>query len=86
MTRMARPFDGHVHVGAWRLPDFAGRRTDPADLLALYQRWAYAGALVFTTDSGDNRWLLDALPRRSGELELRHAYWVAPEVPGNLAF
>ncbi len=82
---MTRPFDGHVHVGAWRLPDFAGHASDPSDLLNIYRRWAYAGALVFSTDVADNRAILETIPRRSGELEFRHAFWVAPDLPGNLS-
>jgi len=82
---MVRPFDGHVHVGAWRLPDFAGHASDPAELVFLYQRWAYAGALVFSTDAGDNTGLLAAIPRRVGELSFRHAFWVAPDLPDNLS-
>jgi len=81
---MIRPFDGHVHVGAWRLPDFDGHASEPADLLNIYRRWAYAGALVFSTDAADNPWLLDAVPRVAGELVFRHAFWVAPDRPENL--
>lgn len=80
---MTRPFDGHVHVGAWRLPDFAGHASDPADLLFIYRRWAYAGALVFSTDAADNVGLLEVIPRSDGELVFRHAYWVAPEREAN---
>lgn len=82
---MVRPFDGHVHVGAWRVPDFAGLSTDAADLVTLYGRWAWSGALVFSTDAADNRGLLDAVPATAGELDFRHAFWVAPEQPDNLA-
>ncbi len=81
---MARPFDGHVHIGAWRLPDFAGHSSDAADLFSIYRRWAYAGALVFSTDAADNRGLLEAVPRQVGELVFRHAFWVAPDLPDNL--
>ncbi|MFH1533123.1 MAG: amidohydrolase family protein [Pseudomonadota bacterium] len=82
---MVRPFDGHVHVGAWRLPDFAGHASDPSDLLWIYRRWAYAGALVFSTDAADNHGLLEAIPRQVGELSFRHAFWVAPDLPDNLS-
>lgn len=82
---MTRPFDGHVHIGAWQLPDFSGHASDAADLLFIYRRYAYAGALVFSTDAADNRGLLEAVPRQVGELAFRHAFWVAPELPGNLS-
>ena len=81
---MNRPFDGHVHVGAWRLPEFAGHASEPADLVPIYRRWAYAGALVFSTDAADNRALLEGVPRRVGELVFRHGFWVAPDLRGNL--
>ena len=82
---MTRPFDGHVHIGAWRLPDFAGHASDAGDLLFIYRRFAYAGALVFSTDAAENRGLLDAVPRTVGELVFRHAFWVAPDLPDNLS-
>jgi predicted TIM-barrel fold metal-dependent hydrolase len=83
---MPRPLDAHVHVGHWKLPDFGGHGSTVEELVALYQRYDWGGALVFPTDEADNRWLLEAVPLTAGSLALRRAFWVDPRSPSELEF
>ncbi len=83
---MPKPLDAHVHVGQWRLPDFGGHGSTVEQLVQLYQRWGWGGALVFPTDEANNRWLLEAVPDHAGDLVLRRAFWVDPRDPSELEF
>lgn len=81
-TRIA---DGHVHVGGWAVEGFGGRATTLADAVQLYRELGFAGALVMTTDRGDNEGLLAELrqhhARDEGPPVLRFAWWVDPAAP-----
>ncbi len=75
-----RVFDGHVHVGRWRTPDFSGRATGVADAARLYGALGYFGALVMPTDTADNAGLLKALA--DADFPFRFCAWVDPEDTG----
>ena len=79
-----RPIDAHVHVGKWNLPDFTGHGSTFLETTRTYQRWNWAGAVVFTTDSGDNAHLLEACRSFSGSALFRCGFW-ADTTPDNLA-
>jgi hypothetical protein len=72
--------DGHVHVGAWRTPDFSGRATTLAEAGRLYAGLGYTGALVMPTDVGDNVGLLAAVA--GAAFPFRFCAWVDPDAPG----
>jgi len=81
-----RPLDGHVHIGAWGIPDFQGHASTLQEAVNLYRRWNWGGALVFPTDSAENLALLDQLDSvASGPLTLRAAWWVNPDDPHDLS-
>ena len=82
--RPVNVIDGHAHVGGWREPGFAGRATTLADADAVYRRCGFAGALVTTTDRGDNATLRRAIEEHAGALRFRLAYWVDPAVEDDL--
>lgn len=82
-----RVVDGHVHVGGWVVEGFAGRQTALADAVSLFRRLGFDGALVTTTDRGDNDALRGALRAQAAAdaggsaLALRLAWWVDPGSP-----
>lgn len=80
-----KAFDAHVHVGRWRIPEFANHASSVEELKAVYGRWSWHGALVCSTDEGDNRWILENVPDRDGDLVFRRAFWVEPAKPAGLS-
>jgi len=77
-------FDAHVHVGAWRTPDFAGRASGLAEVRTVLSAAGVTGALVMPTDDGDNDGLmaaLDAVPAGARGPELLAAAWIDPHRP-----
>ena len=75
---MIGPFDMHCHVGDWETPDFCGRSTGFDDLVRLYEKLNFSGALITTTDRAENRKLADQIAAYDGPLELKFAFWVLP--------
>lgn len=69
----------HCHVGTWHTPDFCGRETGLKDLISLYERLGFSGALITTTDLADNKGLLEEMAEYSGGLNLQFAFWVTPD-------
>jgi len=79
-------FDGHVHVGTWRTPDFLGHGSTVSETAAILRRAGIREALVMPTDRGDNDETLRAI-REEGDPGWRFAAWVNPEdqdLPGFL--
>jgi predicted TIM-barrel fold metal-dependent hydrolase len=77
-------FDAHVHVGAWRTPDFAGHASGLDDVRRVLAESGITGALVMPTDDGDNPGLLGALEASHGTEagpELLMAAWCDPHRP-----
>jgi len=74
-----QPFDMHCHVGKWLTPDFCGRQTTLADLIAMYEGLGFTGALVTTTDMADNQALITEINARESSLMLKFAFWVLPD-------
>lgn len=79
-----RPIDAHVHIGHWRLPDFAGRELTLAQANQVYIRWNWAGAIVFPTDEGNNEELLAEAATCCGPVTYRVGFWADFTAEGNL--
>lgn len=87
-TTRVHPFDMHCHVGSWQTPDFCSRQTELKDLVTLYERLGFSGALITTTDMAKNRALSRGIRAYSGKLDLRFAFWATPDnldMAGSLA-
>lgn len=81
MDEVFARFDAHVHVGAWRTPDFAGHASMLADVRRVLAEAGITGALVMPTDDGDNHGLrasLDASRNAGDGPELLMAAWIDP--------
>jgi len=79
-------FDGHVHLGTWKTPDFLGHGMPARKTAEVLRRAGIREALVMPTDSGDNEGTLRAI-REEGEPGWRFAAWVDPgnpDLPGFL--
>ncbi len=79
-----RPFDAHVHIGHWTLPDFAGQGSTFDQAVQIYHRWSYSGFLAFPTDAEDGGALLQKAASYRGPLDIRVGFWARPEDATNL--
>lgn len=74
-------FDGHVHLGFWKTPDFLGHGLSVRQTAEALRRAGVREALVMPTDRADNEETLRAI-RQYGDPGWRFAAWVDPEDPG----
>jgi predicted TIM-barrel fold metal-dependent hydrolase len=84
-----RAIDGHVHVGAWKTPDFAGHQNTLEDAVRVYRDANFAGALVMGTDAANNQSLLAAIEAHNAcdsSLIFRFMAWVDPRTPDMMDF
>ncbi|MBM4388440.1 MAG: amidohydrolase family protein [Deltaproteobacteria bacterium] len=75
--------DGHVHVGRWAIENFSACSTTLEESAGLLASLGFGGALVMTTDTGNNESLLAELKGYGGALRLFFAFWVNPFGRGN---
>ena len=69
--------DAHIHLGAWKNPDFFGRKLDPPELFSSMEKWGIDGAVVMPTDEAKNEEVLKALKKYPRD-KFRFLPWVKP--------
>lgn len=80
--RLFQKFDAHVHVGVWQSPDFGGHGTTLPQTAGVLAASGVTGALVMSTDSGDNQQLVNWLRAYEGDVEFLAAAWACPDDAG----
>jgi len=65
-------------------PEFRGRSSTVQDVLQIYLRWNWGGAILLPTDEGESGSLLSEAAAVTGPLTFRVGFWASPVKEGNL--